>query len=914
MQFIQRRRFPAIVFAVCLTIAITGLLQAQNASPSDAELLSQAVTQFEAGQLDQARQTVDQIDPNELSADQQAQLDRLSDSLANLAAARQQLNSALAAERQGDLQKAMTLYRALTSDRSAPQAYREAALTGMARVESWMRNGAKEDVAPVNLRGAPAEAVAVAEPAATDHASGVAAAEPAAPAEPADTAPVETAQAEPVEQPAEEPAPAEPTGTEVAQAEPAEEPAEQPQVDQASGQYTQTYINALQAEREGNVDRAERLYKSLAGDDQAPQNLRTAARMSLERLAELDSQPEPTATVTVEPAEQPAEQPAETAAATEQAPAEQQPTEPAEQPQEMPTEVAAQPEPAPQPAESDILEQARNLRIQQLMAKGEASQQAGEFAKAADFYRSILALDPQNEQAQQELARAQALAGEDTGEGVLGTYVLERELRAQQAVARYQQAMSKADAEAEAGNYEAAQDAVVLARTVLDTNRQYLAEAEYARLRENALSKAESLAQSAEQARRQQIAEDQQRIAEEQAAEREKAEQAREQRVLDLLERTRELVREQKYREALELVDQVLFIDPNNVAGQFMQDMLKDQILLVRTRDLYRQRDYETMRQSNDTLADTVPHSELILYPPDWPQLTEQRREYLQQSIGESEINRRTSERLQQPIPVDFNSNRFENVIEYLRNVTGVNFFVNWRALEGAGIQRDQPVSMQLSNVAAEKALRLILEEVGGELVNLGFAIDEGVVIISTDEQLAQRTAIRTYDIRDLIVQIPNFSDAPEFDLNAVASDTGDGGGGGGDIFGDDDTDDEDIDIPRAELILRIMDLIRNSVDPDNWRAAGGLTSSMEELNGTLIVNTTPENHGEISALLSQLREQRALQISIDARFLFVTQNFLEEVGIDVDMALTHDQDWVSSPIIFGNNTANLAVAETPAI
>ncbi len=557
-----------------------------------------------------------------------------------------------------------------------------------------------------------------------------------------------------------------------------------------------------------------------------------------------------------------------------------------------------------------LIQQAMILHVQKLIAQADAAAKDGEYNLAKQKYEQALASDPDNRKAAKGLEAVQAMLGRETGGSLLGDVTQSVKLRHDQAVAQYEQAMREADQAIQTGNFAAAEDAATLAKSVLDTNRQYLSDSEYTLKRQAALDKAAAISEQAEKARLESLARQEDQAGKEQEQRRLQALKERQEKVNDLLIRARDLAREQKYREALEHVDQVLFIDPNNVSGQFMKDMFTDQILFIQTRELTRQRQVETMKQRNDMLRDTIPVHDLMTYPPDWPQLTLLRRGYVEGAAGESELDRRTRERLLQPIPIDFDANQFQNVIEYLRNVTGVNFVVNWRALQSVNIRRDDPVTLQLTNVAAEKALRLILDQVGGEEVRLSFTVDEGVILIATQEFLAEKTIIRTYDIRDLIVLVPSFEDAPEFNLDTIASDAG---SGGQNIFDSGDTDDED-QLPRSELIIRIMDLIRNTVDRDGWRATGGINSSMEELSGTLIVNTTAENHKAIAALLSQLREQRALQISLDGRFLLVSQQFLEEVGIDFDITIREEFGRVTSPIGIGNNTANLATAQPTAV
>jgi len=577
-----------------------------------------------------------------------------------------------------------------------------------------------------------------------------------------------------------------------------------------------------------------------------------------------------------------------------------------------PVESAEATEPAapaqPQMSEGEkLLGQAVKLRTQQLNAEAEAAVKEGQYNRAAQLYKQALGISPDNQEATQGLETVRALLGRDRGGTLVEDYANVVKLRSEQAKARYEEAMGQARQSLSAGNPNEALDAVSLAKAIIDTNRQYLSEAEYDQMSKAAMDFTAQVRTQAEQAQARRMAQEERKVKLEQKQRRMQAEQERERKVQELLQRANDLRREMNYEESLDVLNQLLFLDPNNIAAEAMKQMMEDAIIYRNTRDLSRQRELLRAQHSVDNQEAALPYTSLIQYPPDWPQLSATRLEAMGEAGADSAVNRQVMEKLKQPIPVTFDGNRLENVIEYLRNVTGADFFVNWRALEGAGIEPGTTVTLQLNNVPGDKALNLILDQVGGDLVPLGYTVDDGVVTISTRENLGKNTVFQTYDIRDLVVQAPGFDQAPDFDLSAITESAGGGGGGGGgqqDLFGD--VEEED-DLGRGQLISQIMQLIRDTVDPDNWRANGGLVSSMSELNGSLIVNTTSENHRKVISLLAQLRESRALQINVEARFLLVDQNYLDEVGIDMDIQIDDPGGDLSPISIF---TESFAIAE----
>ncbi len=427
------------------------------------------------------------------------------------------------------------------------------------------------------------------------------------------------------------------------------------------------------------------------------------------------------------------------------------------------------------------------------------------------------------------------------------------------------------------------------------------------------------------------------RIAEQSEKDRQAGEIANKERAIAaLIKDSRRLSEQGRYAEAEKVVNQIMVIDPRNDYAAGVQQILFDRGSLRSQRENRQRFDREWINQFNRIDEQRIPYNDILTYPADWPDLSARRDQTVREERNVSQQDEAVAQLLEKQLPeIRFQEVALTDVIDFLRDTTQANIFVNWKALEVAGIDRSAPVSTRLKNVKFSKVLRTILESVGGGATSqLGYTVDEGVITISTNEDLARNVETRTYDIRDLIIQIPDFNGAPEFSLNSQSNGNGGGGGGrngggggnngggggggnGGGLFGGNGGGGgggggggKETEVSREELVEQITSLIRETIGVGTWKEDGGQLGSLRELGGQLIVTQTPEVHRQISLLLEKLREQRSIQVQVEARFLTVQRNFLEDVGIDFDFYLNYDGNPLigqvpGSGITTGQNVTN---------
>ena len=457
----------------------------------------------------------------------------------------------------------------------------------------------------------------------------------------------------------------------------------------------------------------------------------------------------------------------------------------------------------------------------------------------------------------------------------------------QRAVAKMQEAGQLVETAIAAENFEEARRLAESAVQVIEASRAYAyppskydaARAAAEAIRERVTSAHEAYSINKAEDQRQEIAEQVQ-------IRRELLERLRREKVEQLFNTAQQLQRERRFEEAAEAIRQLLSIDPANDAARLSLDIYEDFASLALQTSVQREAEKQRVATLNEADAAKIPWHQDVLYPKNWLEIST-RRDALVEGAGVSDEDFELNRRLEEVQPeISFIEQPFDQVVDFITDLNQINLAVDWDDLDLNGISRDKPISIKLRDVSLQTVITEVLTQVGGD-VALGYSVGDGLIRIASKEKLDRDKYILVYDIRDLLVNIPRFANGPQIQLsqqNAV------GQGGNQNIFGGGDSDgrggDEDSDgigsIGDSKDVAKLLDIIRQTVEPESWQESGG-GGALRELNGQLIVYNTSDGQRQVRDLLGQLRDQRALMIGVEARFLTVASNFLEEIGVDLD-------------------------------
>ncbi len=549
----------------------------------------------------------------------------------------------------------------------------------------------------------------------------------------------------------------------------------------------------------------------------------------------------------------------------------------------------------------DPVAEARRFEASKLLVEADKAFDSGSFNEADSKYGQLLAgyreyLSPDQithaEQRMQEAKLKLNVTPQDPLKGVVDIRILAK----QATLAEFSNQMAQSQSALTSGDTSRARELAAGARFTLNNGRSYFSDAELETLNKQVTSRIAEieraqlrLAQAEAEARAQDLS----KKAKDAQAQRLKD---KENKIREHLERARALQKEMKYHEALQVVDQILFLDPINPAGLILHDILQDSALI---KDYHASR--EAQRQSyaeisnNDQRAMIAP-SALVNFPTDWPAVSARRGEPVQ--FAETPEDRRVRTVLEtKRIPVTFKDNTLKDVIGFVQNVSNLDVDTDWPSLEAIGITPDTTVNLELKNITLRSVLDRVISKIaaGDDNNKAGWEISDGVLRIASEELLRKNVVTLVYDIRDLLLEVPDYANAPEFDLQSVLQSSGQGGGGSSQSpFRDTQSGRNNQNRRTLEDRTRdLLDIVQQNVDPNGWVDAGGTTGRVQSLNGNLIITNTPKNHQAIDGLLKKLREVRAMQISVESRFLLVNTEFFEQIGFDIDVYFNSNNNQV---------------------
>lgn len=199
----------------------------------------------------------------------------------------------------------------------------------------------------------------------------------------------------------------------------------------------------------------------------------------------------------------------------------------------------------------------------------------------------------------------------------------------------------------------------------------------------------------------------------------------------------------------------------------------------------------------------------------------------------------------------EFKNRRLEDVLAYIGGLTGAAIEPLWQDDQSAaGLDKEVLVTLKFDRVSALALLELVLERVPGDSAEgvctwqLGGG---GVVQVGPKARLNAFQRTELYDVGDLLLETPDYLNAPVLDLQSALQ------GGGQSPFRETGAGAEGAGpggVPaksRDRRALELKALLVELVEPEQWVEAGGGGGVIRVYQGVLIVRAPGYVHRQIA-------------------------------------------------------------------
>jgi len=347
-----------------------------------------------------------------------------------------------------------------------------------------------------------------------------------------------------------------------------------------------------------------------------------------------------------------------------------------------------------------------------------------------------------------------------------------------------------------------------------------------------------------------------------------------------MIQDARQATKEQRYIDVVQIANAILRDRPGDEAALALrenalalQEDLRHKKVMAQIEKVdasERNKYFENLREKS------IPYNDLMQYTDEdkWEDikgrtLREDPEKRLEENLDHTERLRQTPSPSQKPttqemqmklgdrLSIEFINTPLRDIISFLQEKSKMNIFLD----------KDVPdtnVNIKLNDVPLSVILDYILPK------GLGYVVKDNIVHITVEP-----LELRVYDVRDLLI---NLEDRQSLSAQVEATGVAEGSsskGEGKDTF---------------DRVQEIINLITSTIEPASWSANGGkgMIAAREGMLGDIVVTHILGVHKEVEGILAALRSSADLQVSIEARFIAVSDNFLETFGHNIaDLDIT---------------------------
>jgi type II secretory pathway component GspD/PulD (secretin) len=410
------------------------------------------------------------------------------------------------------------------------------------------------------------------------------------------------------------------------------------------------------------------------------------------------------------------------------------------------------------------------------------------------------------------------------------------------------------------------------------------------------------------------------------------AEEKKQQQVKELMKQFNQLYKEGKYREAEQAAAKAHELDPDDPTIALASQMAPLKGAVDSYEDIVKRNEQTFLRNLNSAhdMGPPVDDKNPIYFDKDPVRL-----KYAQGRAGnkggvelkslsdkEKAIQAMLSRHL---VSVNFHNVPLSKALSDLQAMTGVNIVLRHNDLKDEGINPDQPVSLDVNNIALKSALKILVDS-----AHLTYVVGDEVVNVTTEAATRGKNVTKIYSVADLVIPIDDYMlPAASNTLGALerivqqqganlgaantpfnnsrqmlpqgqavgngtnstlrTSDTLPGGvqPGGGSAMGYSAS----VSPTKVTIHDKLINLIQNCISPQSWSAVGGAgTIDYFPTGLALVINQTMDVQEQVADLLEALRRLQDLEVAVEVRMITLAETFFERIGLDFALNLKTDK------------------------
>ena len=493
--------------------------------------------------------------------------------------------------------------------------------------------------------------------------------------------------------------------------------------------------------------------------------------------------------------------------------------------------------------------------------------EAFDYRKAAENFERALDATPNDPRVRQYLLQAQLLGGLRQAEFETIPELLkqQREVQIDLERAELKRIYLEGEKLLDAHEYE---KAISRFEVVLEKIRWFPYKIDTEQFEQNARR---YIVQARRQLREQRLAEKEsreRRAIEEATLEEQRARDERRQQVRLLLQRAIDQLTLKQWKAAERTTIEVLEKDPGN------EEAIKLRELAINGRHTdARDSTYEANRRElrddlfNTGAIDVATKPDPVEFPDKtyWTEIVRERTEGIADQASEEPQWIREYRNIlasRRVVQLNFDNHALPEVITFLADMSGLNIILSPKAEAD-----EMTVTLRVKDIPLGDVLKIILEQ-----TELAMIYDAGSLIITKPEEARGEYYLQIYSVGDLLSKIPDFPG----DKIRIRSDSGGGGagGGGGGTFSFDDEEEAEGTVLEPD---KLKEIVEGAVG-DVWEDP----ATVEVHKGQMIVNQTREIHTQIRQVLKNLRRNTGLFVQVEARFIALNDDFLQDIGVDL--------------------------------